>query len=153
MIADYIKRGLASGIAGGTVFALYLFFIVSPYIEAIEAIHTESHHSSADAILTVSSFIDIGSSILWGMLLGLIFAAFYYIFEVSIPGSKIHKPFLLAGAGFMAISGLPWLLLPPSLEPVVQRLSQTTRTVMYIVSIGSGAFTAGATMYVYRRIS
>jgi len=61
MISDYVKQELVSGTAFSTVFAVYLFVIVSPYIAAIEATHTEHHHSTASAILTLPGLIDIGS--------------------------------------------------------------------------------------------
>lgn len=150
MVSRYLRRGVAAGTVAGTIMAGYLSLMFWLPIHHAE---TGRHHHSAETAFTLSTMIDIGSSVLWGVLLGLIFALVYFIFEHSLPGSARVKPYTLALAGFVTVSGGPWLLLPPTPETVVQPLGATTRILLYLGGMAGGAVATSGSFYLYRRIS
>lgn len=153
MIKKYCTHGIVAGTASGAAFGVFVLFVVSPQIAAIESAHASGFHSTAESTLAFSTLFTIGGSTVWRLILGLIFSLLYYIFENLLPGSHRSNPFLLAGAGFVTVSGVPWLLLPPSVEPVVEGLSQSTRTLLYFGGIGAGAVTASTSLYLSSRVT
>lgn len=150
MVTQYLRRGIAAGTVAGIIMAGYLSLMFWLPIHHSE---TGPHHHSAETALTLSTMIDIGSSMLWGVLLGLIFALVYFIFERSLPGSTRVKPYTLAIAGFVTVSGGPWLLLPPTPETIIQPLGETTRSLLYFGGMVGGGVATSGSFHLYRRIS
>ena len=84
MISQYLRRGIAVGTVAGTILAGYLTVVLWLPMHHTD---TGAHHHPADSALTLSTMIDIGSGMLWGALLGSVFAFVFFIFEGSLPGS------------------------------------------------------------------
>jgi hypothetical protein len=63
------------------------------------------------------------------------------------------KSYVLAVAGFVTVSGVPWLVLPPVPPGVEQSLATTTRLLWYGGMLVAGALTCLLSGYAYTRLS
>lgn len=158
MIRSYLERGLKSGGAAGLAFGLFVAFVGNPLLGYLEGLGHAGHDGGAATETghvvspAVTNAVSVGGGVLWGLFLGaVVFGVVYYFLEPSIPGEGATKSYLLAGAGFVTVSGAPWLVLPPhpaglgSLSPVGDRL------VWYAGSIAVGALVCVLAGYVYKR--
>jgi hypothetical protein len=145
MIVDSLKRGLAAGVVAGLAYGLFMALVGNPLVEHLEhlAHHDGGHghdHSHAVSELT-TAIVSIGSGVLWGVLLGAAFGVAYYLFEPALPGTGSAKAYILAGASFLTISGVPWLALPPAAPGTEQALATDVRLTIY-----GGLMILGATI-------
>lgn len=132
MIVDSLKRGIIAGSVGGLVYGIDLVLIGSPLIEQLEhANHVHTNHNHTGMSELISIVINISSSLLWGVLLGAVFGVVYYLFEPSLPGTENVKVYVLAAAGFLTVSGVPWLALPPVAPGMEQTLTADIRLIIY----------------------
>jgi len=110
------------------------------------------HHESA-VTSAVTNLVSVGSGVLWGVFLGIVvFGAGFYFLEPAIPGTGATKRIVLAGAGFLTVSGAPWLALPPHPPGVEQALPTGTRIAIYAVMMVAAAFATGAAWSLYARL-
>lgn len=132
MIVDSLKRGIIAGGVGGLVYGIALALIGSPLIDQLDhGSHAHANHNHTVVSEITSIVINISSSVLWGVLLGAVFGVVYYLFEPSLPGTENVKVYVLAAAGFLTISGIPWLALPPVAPGVEQTLTADIRLIIY----------------------
>ena len=90
--------------------------------------------------------------VLWGLLFGVAaFGMAYFFLEPAIPGSGATKRLALAGAGFLTVSGAPWLVLPPQPPGVEQALGTEVRLTWYAGLMALGALVAVLAGFAYRR--
>ncbi len=75
----------------------------------------------------------------------------YFFLEPAIPGSGATKRLALAGAGFLTVSGAPWLVLPPQPPGVEQALGTETRLAWYAGLMALGALVAVLAGLAYQR--
>ena len=80
MIKKYFTHGIVAGTASGAAFGVFVLFVVSPQIAAIESAHASGFHSTAESTLAFSTLFTIGGSTVWGLILELTFSLLYYIF-------------------------------------------------------------------------
>lgn len=150
MFVDYVTRGVKAGVVAGLVFGLFVAAVVNPmvgYAEAVGGGHDDggADHDHAEGggvvSLAVTETVSVLSGVLWGVLLGgVVFGAGFYLLEPILPGSGRLGSFLLAGMGFVSVSGAPWLALPP--RPGVEAsLPAETRLALY-----GGMLVAGASL-------
>lgn len=174
MFAAYLKRGVKAGVAAGLVFGLLMALVANPLVvfadglghgsdHAVDEHHehaagehhgeaTGDHHDSAVS-MTVTNGMSIISGVLWGVLLGgVVFGVVYYFLEPAIPGSSETKSYLLAAAGFVTVSGAPWLVLPPQPPGVEHALPSETRLVLYGGMMVAGALVCLLAGFVYGRL-
>lgn len=181
MLAAYALRGLKAGLVAGLAFGLFMALVGNPLVgfsdelahegeAAIETSHTEAsehhdeaghdgtaadggaHHESAVSSM-VTKLVSVGSGILWGVFLGIVvFGAGFYFLEPAIPGTGETKQFVLAGAGFLTVSGAPWLALPPHPPGVEQALPTGTRIAIYALMMVAAALATGASWSLYDRL-
>jgi len=120
MFRAYVERGLLAGAAGGLTFGLFVALVGNPLVHAIEEMgHDHSHgaggHEASVVSEATTSVASIGGGVLWGLLLGtVVFGLGYYVLEPAIPGTGATKRYVLAAAGFVTVSGAPWLVSPPN---------------------------------------
>ncbi|SDY34619.1 CbtA family protein [Halopenitus persicus] len=92
-------------------------------------------HAHEDGVSgTVTTVVSVASSVLWGVLLGaVVFGAGFYLLEPLLPGTPGSgvRQAVLAGLGFIAVSGAPWLVLPPRPPGVASSLPVGTRLELY----------------------
>ncbi|EMA44868.1 CbtA family protein [Halococcus saccharolyticus] len=111
------------------------------------------HHASAAVSALTTKLVSIAGGIGWGLLFGVAgFGAAYYFLEPAIPGTGATKQYLLAAAGFVTISGAPWLVLPPQPPGAEQALATDTRLVWYAVLMAAGAGACLLAGYTYNRL-
>jgi len=127
MLVDYLERGVLAGAIAGIAYGAYMAFVANPLIgymetlaeggehahEAGEHAHAAGEHAHAVSEATTAA-VSIGSGVLWGILLGGVFALGFYFLEPALPGRGNVKAYVLAGAGFLTVSVAPWLVLPPT---------------------------------------
>jgi hypothetical protein len=161
MLMDYMRRGLKAGLVGGIVYGVFVALIGNPLISFIEAMggdHGNAHahasvHSHAHASVVsgaVTNAVSIGGGIALGLLFGVIvFGGVYYFLEPEIPGRADTRSYLLGGAGFVTVSGAPWVLFPPQPPGIEQVLPVDVRIAWYAIMMGVGAIACGLSGYAY----
>lgn len=132
MIVDSFKRGIFAGVVTGVAYGLVLALISNPLVEQLEhADHDHASHGHEAVSELTTAFLSIGSGVLWGVLLGAAFGVTYYLFEPSLPGDEDTKVYVLAAAGFLTVSGVPWLALPPVAPGTEQIFATDIRLIIY----------------------
>jgi len=132
MLTAYLKRGLAAGAVGGLGYGAFVTFVGNPMVTAAETFESGHHGGEAAVSGAVTAGVSIGAGVLWGLLFGLVgFGILYYFLEPAIPGEEGTKSYLFAGAGFLVVSGAPWLVMPPQPPGVEQALGTDARILLY----------------------
>ena len=164
MLVDYLERGVLAGAIAGIAYGAYMAFVANPLIgymetlaeggehahEAGEHAHAAGEHAHEVSKATTAA-VSIGSGVLWGILLGGVFALGFYFLEPALPGRGNVKAYVLAGAGFLTVSVAPWLVLPPTVPGAEQAYDPTLRIAIYVGLIAVGAVVASASIYGYIR--
>jgi len=117
-----------------------------------EHAHEAGEHAHAVSEATTAA-VSVGSGVLWGILLGGVFALAFYFLEPALPGRGRVKTYVLAGAGFLTVSVAPWLLLPPTVPGAEQAFDPTLRIGLYAGMMVVGGPVATASIYGYGRTS
>jgi predicted cobalt transporter CbtA len=104
--------------------------------------------------MAVTKLVSVVTSGFWGLLFGAVFfgGAFYFL-EPAIPGTAGTKSYLLAAAGFVTVSGAPWLALPPVAPGMEQALSTQTRLYIYAGMMVAGLVASLLSGLAYNRLS
>lgn len=166
MLAATLTRGVKAGLVAGVVFALFVVLVANPLVVYADGLHhgdgetahhdghhADGHHDSLVS-MTLSSGMSVVSAALWAVLLGgVVFGVGFYFLEPAIPGSGPTKSYILAAAGFVTVSGAPWLVLPPVAPGVEQSLATTPRLLWYGGMMVVGALTCLLSGYAYTRLS
>jgi hypothetical protein len=98
--------------------------------------------------------VSVGGGVLWGLLFGIVaFGIGYYFLEPVLPGGPVTKRFALAAAGFLTVSGAPWLVLPPQPPGVEQGLETGTRMTWYAGMMIAGAGASVAAGLVHQKLA
>lgn len=148
---SYLRRGAIAGLVGGLAYGLFSGVVGNRLIAAAEAYE---HHGGAAAVPEPVTLVGsaIGGAI-WGLLLGIaVFGVGYYVLEPAIPGRGATKNFLLGAAGFLTVSGAPWLVVPPQPPGVEQALPTRMRIALYVGMMVAAALACGLAGYVYGRL-
>ncbi|MFC7058472.1 CbtA family protein [Halovenus salina] len=151
MIFDALKRGVGAGVVAGVAYGLFMAFVENPLITYMEEFGHDHGHSPAVSELT-TNVVSIGSGVLWGILLGTVFGVAYYLFEPTLPGTRGWRAAVLAGAGFLTVSGVPWLGLPPATPVTEQTLAPETRLAVYAGLMVLGAVLCALSIVAFRRV-
>ncbi len=162
MIQEYVERGVAAGLVAGLAYGLYMVLVghpLSEYVHDAGHDHGHSHDSAGHAHEHVghavsevtTALVSTGSGVLWGIFLGGVFALALYLLEPALPGSVAVKPYVLAGAGFLTVSAIPWLVLPPAAPGAEHLYAIEPRLAIYLGLVFVGAATVAATLAAYKR--
>ncbi|WP_256558724.1 CbtA family protein [Natronomonas marina] len=174
MLAAYLKRGVKAGVVAGLVFGLLMALVANPLVAFADELGHEGGHAVGDhhehatgehhegsggeqhegaVSMTVTNGVSIVSGVLWGILLGgVVFGIAYYFLEPAIPGTGGTKSYLLAVAGFITVSGAPWLVLPPQPPGVEQALPTEMRIILYGGMMVAGSLVCLFAAIVYGRL-
>lgn len=147
----HLRRGAISGLVAGLAYGLFSGFVGNRLVAAAEAYE---HHAGDGAVpeLVTTAGSAVGGA-LWGLLLGILaFGVAYYVLEPAIPGPEEARSYLLGAAGFVTVSGAPWLVLPPQPPGVEQALPTSTRIAVYVGMVIAGALACGLAGYAYERL-
>lgn len=152
MIADYLRRGVAAGGVAGIGYGLYMALVGNPLSAYVEhAAHDHTHGGGGPVSEATTAAVSAGSGLLWATLLGGVFAVALYLLEPALPGSATARSYVLAGAGFLTVSGVPWLALPPAAPGAIHQYPIGARMRAYVGLMFLGAITAAAAVLAYKR--
>ncbi|CQH53164.1 CbtA family protein [Halobacterium hubeiense] len=153
MLYDYLKRGTKAGAVGGLAYGLFVAFVGNALVAFAETF--EGGHSHAPAVpAAATQAVSVAAGVAFGVLLGAVaFGVAYYFLEPAIPGAADTKRYVLAAAGFLTVSGAPWVLFPPQPPGVSQSLPTDARLLWYGAMMVTGAVASAAAVYAYRRAS
>lgn len=152
MFTKHVIRGLKAGLVAGLTFGAFVALIGNPLIRYAETF--EHGHGGGPVVSSaVTTVVSIAGGSALGILLGaVVFGAVFYFLEPAIPGVAGTKSYLLAAAGFITVSGAPWLVLPPQPPGIEQALPTDVRIAWYLIMMVTGALTCGLSGYAYTRI-
>lgn len=161
MFAEYLRRGVAAGAVAGLAYGLYVALVGNPlsaYAEGIahgagDHAHGAAGHSHGGAAVSeaTTAAVSAGSGFLWAVFLGGCFAVALYFLEPALPGREGVRSYVLAGAGFLTVSGIPWLALPPAVPGAEHAYGVDARLAAYLGLVALGALTVAAAVAAYRR--
>lgn len=155
MLTEYATRGLKAGVVAGIAFGLFMALIGNPFVAYAETFEQVGHHHHGGPVVSgaVTTIVSIVGGILWGILFGIVvFGVVFYFLEPAIPGGVGTKSYVLGAAGFITVSGAPWLVLPPQPPGVEQALAVDTRLTWYLIMIAVGALACVLSGYVYTAV-
>ena len=152
MDIGYLERGALAGVVGGLVYGSYIALVGNKFVDGLEQFeHGHSYAEPAVSGLT-AALVSVGGGVLWGLLLGVTaFGVAYYFLEPALPEGMAGR-LTLAGAGFLVVSGAPWLVLPPQPPGVEHSLATGTRTLWYAGMMGAGGVAAGLCLLLFQRV-
>jgi len=153
MLYDYLKRGTKAGAVGGIAYGLFVAFVGNGLVSFAETF--EHGHAHAAAVSPAATrLVSVAAGVAFGVLLGaLAFGVAYYVLEPAVPGDTDTQSYVLAAAGFLTVSGAPWVLFPPQPPGVTQSLSTDARLLWYGAMMVVGALASVGAGYAYRRAS
>jgi hypothetical protein len=156
MLVAYLQRGIAAGALAGIAHGIYMALVGNPLTEYIDGAAREQtagagHEHAAAVSEATTAIVSIGSGVLWGILLGGAFAIALYFLEPALPGGEAARAHVLAGAGFLTVSGVPWLALPPATPGAEYTHGIGARIGLYVALVGLGASTAAGAIAAQRR--
>ena len=153
MLTNYVTRGLKAGLVGGIAFGLFMALVGNPFIGYAETFEHTHHHGGPVVSGAATTVVSIVGGALVGILFGtVVFGAVFYFLEPAIPGAAGIKSYVLGAAGFVTVSGAPWLVLPPQPPGVEQALAIDTRLTWYLGMMVGGALACGVAGYAYTRL-
>jgi predicted cobalt transporter CbtA len=155
MLTNYVMRGLKAGVVGGIAFGLFMALVGNPLIAYAETFEQVGHHHHSGPVVSgaVTTIVSILGGALVGILFGtVVFGAVFYFLEPAIPGVAGTKSYVLGAAGFVTVSGAPWLVLPPQPPGVEQALAVDTRLAWYLGMMLVGVLACAGAGYVYTRL-
>lgn len=151
-LIEHVTRGLKAGAFGGLAFGLFVALVGNPLVAYAETF--EHGHGGGPVVPeTATIAVSVGGGVLLGVLLGaVVFGAAFYFVEPAIPGPVEARSYLLAAAGFVTVSGSPWVLLPPQPPGVEQALATDVRLTWYAIMMAVGAAACLLSGYAYSRL-
>ena len=151
MVKRALVRGVSAGAGAGLAYGIYVGVIATPLIEYVETF--ESGGGSAVVPGVVATLASVAGGALYGILLGAaVFGVAFYLLEPALPGTARTKRYLLAAAGFLVVSGVPWLVFPPVPPGAEHSLPTEVRLPWYGVSMAVGAVACGLAVGAYTRL-
>ncbi|WP_136715575.1 CbtA family protein [Halorientalis salina] len=166
MLQQYLLRGLKAGLVAGLVLGLFVALVANPVVGMAEGLagdhghgaanagdgHHGAEHESAVSTATTKAVSVLGG-VFWALLLGVVtFGVAFYFLEPAIPGAGDTQSYLLAAAGFVTVSGAPWLVLPPQPPGVEQAFGTDLRIAIYGGMMVAGLLACGIAGYAYTHL-
>ena len=153
MLTGHVLRGAKAGVVAGLAFGLFVALVGNPLVGYAETFEAGGHGGGPVVSGAVTAVVGIVGGVLFGVLLGAVFlGAGFYFLEPAIPGEGGTKSYVAAAAGFVTVSGAPWLVLPPQPPGVEQSLPVETRLGLYLLGMVAGALACGLSGYAYGRL-
>jgi hypothetical protein len=149
MLYDYLRRGLTAGALAGLALGGYVALVGNPLVERLD----DAGHAHGVVAAATTNFASVAAGVLWGVLLGVVaFGVAYYFLEPALPGGVVARSYLLGAAGFVTVSGAPWLVLPPRPPGVEGPLGPDASLALYAGAMLAGALACALAGAAYRRL-
>lgn len=154
MVLSYVERGVGAGAIAGLAYGAYVALVADPLVHHAEhvASHGEGHEHAAAVSELTTAVVGVAGGVLWGILLGAAFGLAFYLLEPALPGRTSTKALVLAGAGFLTVSGVPWLVLPPAVPGVEQPIATDLRIAAYGGLMVVGAAASASAVLAFERV-
>jgi len=156
MVRGSLRRGVAAGAVAGLGFGLFLALVGNPLVGYVESLtHAHDHAAGEGHVVpeAVTAAASVAGGVLWGLVLGgVVFGAVYFLVEPALPGTARTGRVLLAAAGFLTVSGAPWLVYPPRPPGVAHAVPVGTRAVWVVATAATAALACGLALLVFRRL-
>lgn len=133
MISTHLRRGVTAGAAAGLAMAVVLVTLGERPIGAAVALE-ESSGAARDALFTRAQQVVGGmvGLVLAGLATGAIFGVVFAATRHRLAGDDWRRSLTLAGAGFTALSLVPFLKYPPNPPAVGDPATVGRRTALYL---------------------
>lgn len=152
MFTQYVVRGMKAGIIAGVLFGVFVAFVTNPLIGYAETFESSDTETNSVVDSTLGKLTSIVGGVFFGVLLGgIVFGAAFYFLEPVIPGTGWLQSYVLAAAGFITVSGAPWLGFPPQPPGMTQPLPTGVRMTWYLLIMVAGAMACGLSGAIYNR--
>jgi hypothetical protein len=154
---DALRGGAIAGAVGGGAYGLYVALVGNPLVAHAEELAHHGHehgHGHGTTVVAdgVTSVVSVGGSAALGLLFGLVVFGFVgYLLEPALPDRG--GSFLLGLGGFLTVSGVPWLVLPPAAPGVETAMSTDFALYLYAGLMAVGAVACIASGWVYHRLA
>ncbi|WP_178915685.1 CbtA family protein [Natronomonas gomsonensis] len=152
---DALRRGAIAGAVGGGAYGLYVALVGNPLVEHAEELAHHGHGHGHEATVVadgVTSVVSVGGSAALGLLFGLVVFGFVgYLLEPALPDRG--GSYLLGLGGFLTVSGVPWLVLPPAAPGVETTVATDFALSLYVGLMAVGAVACLASGWVYHRLA
>lgn len=157
---DHLRRGAMSGAVGGGAYGLYTALVGNPLVAHAEELahrgneHSHGHEEAAASVVTegVTQAVSVGGGVVLGLVFGVVvFGVAAYLFEPALPDRS--GSYLLGLGGFLTVSGVPWLVLPPAAPGVEPSLSTDAALSLYAALMATGAAACLAAGWTSHRLS
>ena len=157
---DHLRRGAIAGAVGGAAYGLYTALVGNPLVAHAEALahegheHAHGHEEAATSVVSegVTQAVAVGGGVALGLVFGVVvFGAVAYLLEPALPDRG--GSYLLGTAGFLTVSGVPWLVLPPAAPGVEPSISTDAALALYAGLTVVGAAACLGAGWTYRRLS
>ena len=154
MFFAYLKRGLLAGGVAGLAYGLFMAAVANPLVSYLEhAQHGHSHAPGSSVVAeSTTAVVSVGGGLLWALFLGGCFGIAFSLLEPALPGRGAVKGVVLAASGFLTVSVMPWLVLPPFAPGAEQVLGTDTRFDIYAGLVALGAAIAASSVLIYNRL-
>lgn len=154
----HLRRGAAGGLGGGAAYGLYVALVGNPLTHHVEAAthHAGEHgaeHGGEEASLVGETLVNVVSvlgSVALGLVLGLVvFGVVAYFLEPALPARAESS--LLGLGGFLTVSGVPWLVVPPAAPGVESSMATRPAISLYIAMMAIGGLACLSALAAYSR--
>lgn len=150
MVTAYLRAGLVAGVAGGAYAGGFVATVGRAMIDHAETF--EAGGAEASVTETTAAVASVAGAVVWGLVLGVaVFGLGYYVLEPALPVAPDTRSYLLGAAGFVTVSGSPWLAFPPLPPGVESSLPIETRLLWYGVFVLAGGIACGLAGWLYFR--
>lgn len=154
----FLRRGAASGAAGGFSAALVEWLVVEPVIRRallVEDARAARHHEHEVPLVSRTAQFWAGgvTAIVVGVIFGVVFTVVFVRLRDRIPGtSDLGRALVLAVTGFAVLTLLPALHIPANPPGVGDHETVNERTLIYVLTLLVGLLGVGAVSAVDRRL-
>lgn len=156
----HLRRGALAGAVGGVAYGLYTALVGNPLVAHAEELahhghdHSHGHEAAGASVVSEGTMhaVSVGSGVALGVLFGLVvFGVVAYLFEPALPDRG--GSYLLGLGGFLTVSGVPWLVLPPAAPGVEPAIPTDTALYLYAGLMVVGAVACLAAGWTHHRLS
>ncbi|PSQ03683.1 hypothetical protein BRC97_13265 [Halobacteriales archaeon QS_6_71_20] len=162
MLVEYLVRGVKAGAVAGVAFGLFVALVANPLVgfaddrahaAGADGDHVADHGGGDGLPAAVTDAVSVASGALWGLFLGAAgFGVAFYLLEPIVPGRAGVDSYVFGLAGFLTVSGAPWLVLPPTVPGVERALDPTMGSLLYVGLVLAGGVACVAGMAAYDRL-
>lgn len=154
MISTYLRRGVTAGAMAGAAMAVVMVALGERSIAAAIALE-QANGGGGDAPFTRPQQVlgGVVGLVIAGVATGAIFGVAFAAVRHRLAGDDWRRSLTLAGAGFGALSLVPFLKYPPNPPAVGDPATVGTRTALYLGLVASSALLTWGAWRLHRTLA